>query len=98
MTPSLITRTITAKRLEATRDQVNDWISVFGLMRLIWARLLVRLTSGTSWSGSTTANTVTGLLVDGTCQLKVTEFEPCGGIALVNVTRPICEAGCAAPR
>src|ERR1035441_2735997 len=87
--PSFTTCTVTTTRLELIGDQSIDWMTRPGLTRPRLATLFARDTSGTVWSGSTTAKTVNGTLESGTKNVKATSFVPWGTSALVSVILPI---------
>src|ERR1039458_8657899 len=86
--PSFTTCTVTTTRLELIGDQSIDWIARPGLTRSKRATLFARDTSGTVWSGSTTAKTVNGTPESGTKNVKATSFVHCGASAFVSVTLP----------
>src|ERR1017187_4458767 len=87
--PSFTTCTVTTTRLEFIGDQFMDWTAKPGLTRSRRTTLFERDTSGTVWSGSTTAKTVNGTPESGTKNVKATSFVPWGTSAFVSVILPI---------
>src|ERR1035437_93380 len=91
--PSFTTCPVTTTRLELIGDQFMDWTARPGLTRSKRTTLFERDTSGTVWSGSTTAKTVNGTPESGTKNVKLTSFVPWDTSAFVSATLPISLPG-----